>query len=186
VTRGLPILSTVLGNEVHVWRAELDRDGSRRALRQLLGCYLDADPEAVELRLGRHGKPALADPEIPLRFNLSHSGGVALFAFAEREVGVDIERIAPRRDLLRLAERALGAERAASIRAAPPTERLPAFHRAWTRHEATLKCLGVGLGGPMPPAPTRVAVSALDAGTGFAAALAVAGGATPPLRRLSL
>lgn len=170
---------------MHVWRAELDRDASRRALLRVLGRYLEAEPGAIELRRGEHGKPALADPAVPLRFNLSHSGGAALIAIAgDREVGVDIERIVPRRDLLRLAERTLGPDAAATIGAAPQAERLLAFHRAWTRHEAAVKCLGAGLRRPLPEAP--VTVLALDAGPGFAAALAVAGESVPPLRHFTL
>ncbi len=175
----------MLENEVHVWRADLGPDASRRALRRVLGNYLEADPEAIELRLGRYGKPALADPAIPLRFNLSHSGGATLIAIAgDREVGVDIERVAPRRNLLRIADRALGADAAAAIRAAAPARRSIAFHEAWAHHEAVVKCLGVGLRKPLPPTP--VTVSALAAGPGFAAALAVAGESTPPLRHFTL
>jgi 4'-phosphopantetheinyl transferase len=175
----------VLRNEVHVWRAELDRAASGPVLRRVLGRYLDAAPEEIELRLGRYGKPALADPTIPLRFNLSHSGGAGLIAIAgEHDVGVDIERIAPRRNLLRLAGRALGADAMAALRATPPSRRSLAFHEAWARHEATVKCLGVGLRRPLPAA--AVTVSPLDAGPGFAAALAVAGESTPPLRHFAL
>ncbi|MGC1853430.1 MAG: hypothetical protein WA687_13430, partial [Solirubrobacterales bacterium] len=98
----------MLEHEVHVWHGELDRAASHRALRRVLAHYLDADPGEIELRTGEYGKPALADPGAPLRFNLSHSSGAALIAVAcGREVGIDIERIRPRHDLLRLAERAL-------------------------------------------------------------------------------
>jgi 4'-phosphopantetheinyl transferase len=175
----------VLEKEVHVWHAGLHRGASGPLLRRVLGRYLEAAPEEIELRLGPYGKPALADPAIPLRFNLSHSGGAALIAVAaEREVGVDIERIAPRRNLLRLADRALGTDGAAGVRAAPPDRRLVAFHEAWVRHEATAKCLGVGL--RVPRRATAVAVSPLDAGPSFAAALAVAGESSPPVRHFTL
>jgi 4'-phosphopantetheinyl transferase len=175
----------VLEHEVHVWRGELDRAASRRALRRVLGYYLNADPEQIELRLGEHGKPALADPTAPLRFNLSHSGGAALIAVArELEVGVDVERIRPRRDPLRLAERALEPAAVEAIRAAAPSERLASFHAAWTRHEAVAKCHGTGLWRPLPATP--VAVAELDVGAGFAAALAVAAEAMPPVRLFAL
>jgi 4'-phosphopantetheinyl transferase len=199
--------------EAHVWRAELDRGGwpshellpppereraesmrrplsrdrwvaSRWALRGVLARYLDEDPAAVALRLGERGKPALADPAATLRFNLSHSGSLALIAVTEgREVGVDVEEIDPERDVVPLAERGLDSAAAAAVRAAPPEARATAFHQAWARQEAVVKCLGGALGAPLPPGP--VAVSALGAGPGYAAALAVAGTEPIPHRRFS-
>jgi 4'-phosphopantetheinyl transferase len=175
----------VLEQELHVWAGELDREASHTALRCVLARYLDEDPAAIEFRVGEHGKPALADPATALRFNLSHSGDLALIAVAEgREVGVDVERIRPRRNLLRLAERALDPAAAAAVRAAPPEDRLTAFHTAWTRHEAIAKCHGVGLRGPLPATP--VVASSFDAGPDFAAALAVAGKTMPPVKRFAL
>jgi len=170
-------------DEVHVWRAPADREG--RALREVLARYVDEQPARIELRTGAHGKPALADPSSPLSFNLSHSGDLALVAVTlDREVGIDIERVRPRRDLERLAGRALDPAAAAAVRGAAPAERLVAFHEAWTRREAIAKCLGTGLGGPLPPTPA--AVTALDAGPGYAGALAVTGEEVPPLRLLTL
>src|SRR6218665_1423815 len=48
------------------------------ALRGILGCSLGRSPEASELRTDANGKPCLADVSGPLRFNLSHSAGMAL------------------------------------------------------------------------------------------------------------
>jgi phosphopantetheinyl transferase len=134
-------------------RARRRRLASRWALRGVLARYLEREPGEVELRFGERGKPMLPAPDESLCFNLSHSGGRALIAVCrEREVGVDIERIGER-----------------------PEE----FYAAWTRHEAIAKCFGAGLGAPLPDDP--VAVSALDAGAGFTAAVAVEGDALPPL-----
>lgn len=170
---------------MHVWQGELDREASQRALRRLLALYLEAEPGAIELARDEGGKPRLADPGAALRFNLSHSGGLALIALAAgREVGVDIERVQPRRNLLRLAERALDPGAAAAVRHAPAAERTNTFHAAWTRREAIAKCHGTGLWRPLPQGP--VAVERLDAPPGFAAALAVAGPEMPPVRRFEL
>ncbi|MGA8746800.1 MAG: 4'-phosphopantetheinyl transferase superfamily protein [Solirubrobacterales bacterium] len=200
--------------EVHLWRASVDQGGwsstrslppaereraerllhplsrarwsaSRWALRQVLARYLDADPVTIELRPGERGKPALADPAAALRFNLSHSGGLVLIALTEgREVGVDIEWVDPRRNVIALANRGLPPAKSTAIRNAPPASRARAFHEAWARREALLKCLGSGLGGPLPRA--RVRVSPLDVGPGYAGALALAGHRAIPQRRFSL
>ena len=69
---------------------------SRGVLRQLLAQYLDAKPETLRLAYGAYGKPELdgEHKNSRLRFNMSHSHEVALFAFAEdRELGVDVEHI---------------------------------------------------------------------------------------------
>jgi 4'-phosphopantetheinyl transferase len=156
---------------------------ARWALRTVLGRYLEQDPAEVELRLAERGKPMLAAPSAPLRFNLSHSADRALVALAwEREVGVDIERIAPRRDLLALARRGLASGEAEAIARMPEGDRLAAFHAAWTRREAVAKCLGTGLWAP-PAEAAETASASLDAGPGFAAAIAVAGSDLPPPRR---
>jgi 4'-phosphopantetheinyl transferase len=158
---------------------------SRWVLRGVLGRYLAEDPERIELRIAERGKPALADPAVELRFNLSHSGDLAVVAFSgELEVGVDVEWVRPRKDLLALARRALPAEEAAAVAAGPPEARLTIFHAAWTRREAVAKCLGVGIAAPLPDA--RVAVSQLDLAPGYAAAIAVTGDGVPPLRRFGL
>ena len=165
----------LLADEVHVLRLPSgDRDEASGALRDVLAAYLETSPEAIRIVDGAHGKPELAGGE--LHFNLSHSGDVGLVAVAaEREVGVDVERIDSRRDVVALAERALGAEGADAVRAAPEADRSAVFHRAWARREAVAKCAGTGLSIPPPDAPRQV--SDLDVGDGYAAALAVAGAA---------
>ncbi|MET0306854.1 MAG: hypothetical protein ABW196_11610 [Solirubrobacterales bacterium] len=176
------------GTELHVWRARLDSDdwprggelpaeereraasmlrleqrrrwvAARWALRGVLGRYLERRPAAIELRFGERGKPMLAEPDAPLRFNLSHSGELALIAVAEgREVGVDVQLVGSRH----------------------PAQ----FYADWTRREAIAKCHGTGLWAPLPAA--EVAVTSLDAGAGFAAAVAVAGDEVPEVRRFEL
>lgn len=197
---------------VHIWRAALDDAGwagperlpeaereraasflredvrrrwvaSRWALRRTLEQYLDEPAAAIAFAAGERGKPRLATAGGP-RFNLSHSAGLALVAVADREVGIDLEAICPGRDLLALAERALPPEDAAAVGAADPAERPAIFYPAWARHEARLKCLGVGLRATPPRA--QVAVEDVDVVPGYAAAVAVAGDEVGPIRCRSL
>jgi 4'-phosphopantetheinyl transferase len=166
---------TLLADEVHVLRLPSgDRDEAGRALREIVAAYLEASPDAIRIVTGEHGKPALADGA--LRFNLSHSGDLALVAVArERDVGVDVERIDARRDALALAERALDADGAAAVQAAAVADRAAVFHRGWVRREAVAKCAGTGLSTPPPDAPRQLID--LDVGDDYAAAVAVAGAA---------
>ncbi len=157
---------------------------SRWALRAVLARYLEQAAAEVALKTGAHGKPALAQRAAPLRFNLSHSAGRALVAVsADPEVGVDLERIDPRRNLDALASRLLGPEEAASLERGPGTA-AAAVYAAWTRREARVKCLGVGLGKPLPD--RAVSISNIDAGSGYAAALAVTCEAGPQPRRFAV
>jgi len=145
----------LLADEVHVVRLPLgDREEAGRALRDVLAAYLETSPEAIRILEGAHGKPELAGGE--LNFNLSHSGGAGLVAVSrERAVGVDVERIDSRRDALALAERALGAEGAAAVQAAPVSDRTAVFHRAWFRREGRGEMRGHGTLDPAAghPAP---------------------------------
>lgn len=162
-----------------VWKvtlpAEDPRAAARAALGELLAAYLGTEAPP-ELSAAANGKPRLEDSPERLSFNLSHSGGLAVVAIApgDAEVGVDVERVRPRRDLVRLARRWLPEEDAATVAAAAPEEREAAFYAAWTRHEARVKCTGAGLSGPVPG--PEVEVFQLDPGDGYAAAVAIRGG----------
>ena len=123
-------------------------------------------------------KPRLElDPASPpLRFNLSHTAGLAAIAVSlEREVGIDLERIDSSLAIGPAAERSFGADELASLRALPPAEQVEAFYRAWTRREAYIKARGSGFADEAPE----------DAGwrfhevptpSGFVGALAADGG----------
>lgn len=158
--------------------------GSRWALRSVLARYTGRVPEEIRLCTGPRGKLMLAARASP-RFNLSHSGDLALIVVAkEREVGIDVERIRSRYNLRKLTRRALSPTEAELIDAAPSQSRLAAFHSAWVRTEATAKCLGTGLAGPIPK--ITVAVRNFDAGPRFPAAVAVAGDAVPSLHHFAI
>jgi len=122
---------------------------SRGLLRALLGRYLERDPSSLRFALGEHGKPALVcDGDDRLLFNMSHSGSIALYAFsAAGEIGVDVEVAHRTIDEVAVAHRTLGRPTAERLEGLDPDTRRQEFLHAWARHEATLKCLGVGIGG---------------------------------------
>lgn len=176
-----------------------DRDHfvvARGMLRALLACYLREAPEAVGFRYGPYGKPELANAS-PLRFNLSHAHGQALYALAwEREIGADIEWM--RRDVTseQIAERFFSPREGAALRALSPEQQITGFFNCWTRKEAYIKARGLGLSLPLdsfdvtlapeeapalletrpdPDDAARWSLAAIDAGPGYAAAIAVEG-----------
>ncbi len=121
----------------------------RGLLRTVLGRYLQVSPDCLQFRYGPQGKPALAGGN-GLHFNVSHSGELALYAVAlEREVGVDIERIASLKEVDDLAERCFSERENIVLRSLPAERRQQAFYTCWTRKEAYLKATGKGLSLPL-------------------------------------
>jgi phosphopantetheinyl transferase len=183
------LLTAPVAGEIQVWRVDLPADDSRgaarRAVASILGELLGGGG-AAETRVEGNGKPRLARDPARLSFNLSHSGALALIAIAPggTEVGVDVERLRPRRDLARLAARWLPeADAAAVAGAAEGAERETTFYAAWTRHEARVKCTGAGLSGPAPG--PQVVARQLEIDDGYAAAVAFEGDAEIVLRDAS-
>ena len=122
----------------------------RAFLRLLLGQYLGTEPRDLRFSYGPNGKPALADERNDLRFNLAHSGELAVCALARGcDLGVDLEYLRPIRDAESVARSAFSPREVARLESLPEPERLRAFYEAWTRKEAFLKALGHGLARPL-------------------------------------
>jgi 4'-phosphopantetheinyl transferase len=152
---------------------------SRVALRQILARYRHVDGSNIAFELGPKDKPALARSSGPdVRFNLSHSAATALVAVTVgTEVGVDVERVRDGLDVMALARRALPALAVDELESIPPTIRTTAFFRLWVRHEAMVKCLGIGLDDQSAAVGAdELVVEEVSAGDGYAAAVAVAAG----------
>ena len=218
-----PASLTLATGEVHVWRLALDQPESvvaefretleadeleragrfhfekhrkhfvvgRGGLRYVLARYVDLKPQEFCFSYGAYGKPALVGEE--LRFNMSHSNGVALFAVAlDRELGVDVEHIREDFATEDIARRFFSRGEVAAFNALANEEQVSAFFRCWTRKEAYIKAIGRGLSEPLDAfdvtlSPgeaaailraergdaSRWAMFDIDAGGGYAAALAV-------------
>jgi len=122
----------------------------RGLLRVLLGCYLASDPERLVFLYGPHGKPELAGGlKANPSFNVSHSGGLVIFAVANGfEIGVDIEEIHPVSDLSAAASIFLSPDERAELEILPADRKLERFYTLWTCKEAILKAHGAGFAGP--------------------------------------
>jgi 4'-phosphopantetheinyl transferase len=121
---------------------------ARGLLRTILGRYLKVEPGRLLFQYGPKGKPELAvDPgRRALRFNVSHSHGLALYAVTqERDIGVDVEHVRPDVAAEKIAERFFSRGEAAALREVPAVVRQEAFYTCWTRKEAYLKAIGEGI-----------------------------------------
>lgn len=211
--RGLAVLSSAERNRVRLLRdrAAASYAAAHVGLRRILGGYLGV--EAGEVRLGRtlcpecadpaHGPPAVVWPATRLTFNLSRADGFWLLGVSEdRPLGVDLEA-EPRIDPELTAPLAFTPRELAHLHGLPPGDRRAAFLRCWTRKEAVVKAVGVGLAAdlcrievhPDRPGPVEVrygvapgpAVWTLeepDFGPDLHAALARTAGSTGPVRTL--
>jgi 4'-phosphopantetheinyl transferase len=121
---------------------------ARGVLRQLLGTYLNLDPRDVSFVYGPQGKPDLAEPHSTsgIRFNLSHSGEIALLALSlNRDLGVDVEQIRVDFATGEIATRFFSPEECLKLEAVPADQTADAFFNCWTRKEAYIKARGEGL-----------------------------------------
>lgn len=156
---------------------------ARGGLRRVLAGYLAVPPRSLSIREGPHGKPML--PGGP-RFSLSHSGELALCAVAQdREVGVDLERLRPVPEADHIASRWFSEDELRAYRAAIDSLPGGAFLRVWTRREAYLKAVGLGLSDSAARVaidPERWELHEVCPGEGFVGALAVERVRRPPAR----
>jgi 4'-phosphopantetheinyl transferase len=117
---------------------------ARGQLRRLLGSYLACDSVHVPILVADGGKPYLP-AETGIHFNVSHTDGLAVYALARHDLGIDIERIRPVPDALNLVKRFFCPREIDLFHQLPEPAILPAFFKAWTRKEAVLKALGRGV-----------------------------------------
>ncbi len=164
--------------EIDAWSQTLSPDEQQRAdrfrfdrhrvrfivrhgvLRAILAKYLDFPAGRLEFSVGQYGKPTLKQTGgfQVIHFNSSHSDNLALMAFAvDRPLGVDVERIRPLTDLQAMLKRCFSPEDQAEIQALPPQQQWLGFFNGFSRKEALLKALGIGLSVPLD----RVGVSLL-------------------------
>lgn len=155
---GLEVLQQTLAPEEKARAAQFHFPKDRRhfiaargTLRDILARYLHRDPARLQFCYGPEGKPALAPGQAPdVRFNLSHSHGLALFAVTRiGEIGIDVERIDADVARERVAERFFSPQEVSALRALPAHLQPVAFFNCWTRKEAYVKARGDGLRLPL-------------------------------------
>jgi 4'-phosphopantetheinyl transferase len=150
----------------------------------LLAERLGLDPADVDYAISEHGKPEPAGGAT-LRFSASRSGPRALYAASEQAaVGVDLEQLRDDVHLEAMARRFFSPAERAAWETRSPQQRIAAGFACWTRKEAWAKAEGSGLifplselevwaGDDRPVRCGEFVVRAVDAGLGYAAAVAV-------------
>lgn len=195
------LLSSDEWERAHRFLFERDRHNfinSRAFLRLLTGRYLHMEPSRLEFGYSSKGKPFVVGArDMDLRFNLSHSHGMALYAFTcGREVGIDLEHISETIETDDIAGHFFSPTEVGALRALPQELQRRGFFACWTRKEAYIKALGDGLSVPLdgfsvslnpgestvllyvetdPEESSRWSLLELSPGSGYAAALAVEG-----------
>jgi 4'-phosphopantetheinyl transferase len=133
----------------HAARFVFERDrrrfrAGRRALRYVLGRYLLRPAGRVPLAVRPDGKPHVVGCD--LEFNVSHSQNEWVCAVSrDAPVGVDIEVLRAVPDCLSLADTHFTPTETSALGAVPKEYRELAFLTCWTRKEAYLKLLGIGI-----------------------------------------
>jgi 4'-phosphopantetheinyl transferase len=99
-------------------------------------------PSGKPMLTFRDGRPQ------SLHMSVAHGGGMAAAAVCDQgPIGIDVERVDSRRNLLAIAERFFTPAEHEQLAACSSDERLSLFHQWWTRKEAVLKATGIGLRG---------------------------------------
>lgn len=124
----------------------------RGILRTLLAAYLNLEPQKVQFEYTQSGKPFLLPSHgvQGLCFNLSHSAGIAMYAFSQnRRIGIDIEYVRSIPDMDQIAAGNFSEQENLQFKAADINEKQQAFYNCWTRKEAFIKAIGEGLSFPL-------------------------------------
>ena len=118
-------------------RFRFDSDKLRGLAAGLLIRYAVGD---VQLGYNEHGKPYAVSSDV--FFSVSHSDMFAAIAVDSAEVGLDVEKLTDK-DYIKLARRFYHSAELQYVEESDDPVR--AFTRVWTRKEAYLKQLGIGI-----------------------------------------
>lgn len=130
-----------------VWRHEADATTQRRRLaRETVALWVGCKPDEVAVSHGSNGEPSLLHNGVPLQLAISTascSDVVVIALAASGRVGVDVQAIESEHPHVQ--QRALAPAEFHDLHARPAVEVPAAWMAYWTRKEALLKGLGVGL-----------------------------------------
>jgi 4'-phosphopantetheinyl transferase len=117
-------------------------------LRRALSQYAEVPPSAWQFAANPLGKPEIALPDLPfqLRFNISHTPGLAAcLVVLDDDCGIDVERISVQRNAQGIAARMFPLHEQRYLATLRGDEYREQFLAYWTLHEAYSKALGTGI-----------------------------------------
>lgn len=117
---------------------------ARGVLRKILAQYLEILPNELNFHYTKYGKPYIKNHD--LHFNISHSHNIILYAISKQyPVGIDVEFCKPDIDCLAVAEQFCSPHEYKELLQLPLNIRANRFYQYWTRKEAFVKAMGLGL-----------------------------------------
>lgn len=137
------------------FRFERDRDiylVAHVLLRRMLARVTGVPAAALTFSAGPHGRPEIAAPEPArvFRFNLSHTHGlVACGVCRDADIGVDVEYVERRVELMGVAKHVFSPVEVEGLAALSGSAQRERFFDLWTLKEAYIKAIGKGLSAPL-------------------------------------
>lgn len=120
---------------------------SRGILKWILSHYFKSEPQSLSFSYSQQGKPFLVSScDQSLYFNLSHSNGRMLCGITwVAQIGVDVEYINMQLDFKELLPLVFSPNEIEKLHHVPSQFQRQCFYNCWTRKEAYLKAVGIGL-----------------------------------------
>lgn len=123
---------------------------SRVVAKVLLSKVLSIKPSNIELQLNDYGKPKLIAKSNNIFFNVSHSANLGLIAITDiGPIGIDVERYRKKMLAEKFARRFFSESEVKEYLDLPHGQKEEGFFNCWTRKEAFIKALGLGLAMPL-------------------------------------
>ena len=124
---------------------------SHALVRVTLSRYAPVQPQAWRFSVNAYGRPDITGEGLPrLRFNLSHTDGMAVCAVVlDTDVGADVEHSGRPGQTVELADSFFSRSEVQALRALPVERQRERFFDYWTLKESYIKARGAGLSLPL-------------------------------------
>lgn len=121
----------------------------RAVLKEILRKYISYSP--LLFSHTSYGKPFLVENSAQIEFNMSHSNEIAIYAITKNvPIGVDVEYLQKRNFDESLLDLVLSKKEKALFDQLDASSKILQFFTSWTRKEALVKAIGLGLNIPLP------------------------------------